>query len=48
LSEDSSVSSVDESIDTRSQPLAKNVCFVGAGFVGMTKPSPLLMLGISE
>lgn len=40
LSEDSSVSSVDESIDSRSRPAAKSVCFVGAGFVGMAKPSP--------
>lgn len=40
LLEDGSVSSVEESTDSRSGPAAKNVCFVGAGFVGMVRPNP--------
>ncbi|KAH6849615.1 UDP-glucose/GDP-mannose dehydrogenase family, NAD binding domain-containing protein [Chaetomium sp. MPI-CAGE-AT-0009] len=33
LSEDSSVSSVDDSIDSHFGPAAKNICFIGAGFL---------------
>jgi hypothetical protein len=36
LAEDGSVSPVDETIDTHPVFVAKNICFVGAGFVGMS------------
>jgi hypothetical protein len=36
LAEDGRVSPVEESIDTRPVFAAKNICFVGAGFVGMS------------
>ena len=46
-SEDGSISPVEESIDPTSGPAAKNVCFIGAGFVGMAKPIVLLRCRLS-
>jgi UDPglucose 6-dehydrogenase len=46
-SDDGSVSPVEESIDPTSAPAAKNVCFIGAGFVGMVEPIVLLTCRMS-
>ena len=44
LLEDGNVSPVEQPLDNFAVSAAKNICFVGAGFVGMIKPvNPLVM-----